>query len=263
VFSSGGGTQSIAAQVLVLQGKLRRPDIIVIADTGREMPTTWNYFNEVTLPAFQKTGIPIFRVKSSEWSYKCYTNGGAFTEPTKEGVDSHLQIPAFSNINGAVSKLKPFCSKAWKREAIQRFLTIKFGIKRSKYKNWICFSIDETNRVLRIKEGGDFKKGLVYLPLVDLMIKRQDAIQIVKKFGWPEPPRSRCFDCPNQTDYEWTEVAENFPKEFKSACDRDDYIRTRDKNAFLHSTLTPLRSVDLSKKDDLFSGGCPSGECFL
>jgi len=40
-------------------------------------------------------------------------------------------------------------------------------------------------------------------------------------------------------------------------------IRERDENAYLHSAIKPLRDADLTKPDDLFSGSCPSGECFL
>jgi len=40
VFSSGGGTQSISITALIIQGRLPKPDFTVIADTGREMPTT-------------------------------------------------------------------------------------------------------------------------------------------------------------------------------------------------------------------------------
>jgi len=40
VFSTGGGTQSTAIAGLIVQGLLPKPEICVIADTGREMPTT-------------------------------------------------------------------------------------------------------------------------------------------------------------------------------------------------------------------------------
>lgn len=60
VFSSGGGTQSCCISVMILQGRLPKPDFVVIADTGREMPTTWQYLDAVVRPAFKKEGIEAF-----------------------------------------------------------------------------------------------------------------------------------------------------------------------------------------------------------
>ena len=51
LWSSGGGTQSAAIAVLILQGKLPRPDLAVIADTEREKASTWAYMDEYTQPA--------------------------------------------------------------------------------------------------------------------------------------------------------------------------------------------------------------------
>lgn len=41
VWSNGGGTQSIATAVLVLTGRLPKPDLGVIVDTTRETSPTW------------------------------------------------------------------------------------------------------------------------------------------------------------------------------------------------------------------------------
>jgi hypothetical protein len=69
--------------------------------------------------------------------------------------------------------------------------------------------------------------------------------------------------CPNQSDYEWAEVKTDWPDKFAEAIALDESIRQRDPHAFLHSSVKPLRDANLDKPDDLFSGSCPSGECFL
>lgn len=255
VFSSGGGTQSCAISVLILQGKLPRPDYVVISDTGREMPTTWQYLDSVVRPAFKAIGLEVHRVKRSEfaspWGRKLFATSG------------DLMIPAFSNQNGKPSKLSAFCSGAWKSETIDRWFSITQGLTRSKYVKWIGFSFDETTRILRMQKGKEFKKGLIRFPLVEIPTRRHEAIEIVEKYGWPEPPRSRCFDCPNQSDKEWHQVKTIFPPLFKKAIQRDEQIRERDAHAFLHSSIAPLKDADLNPEEDLFSAGCSSGECFL
>lgn len=254
VFSNGGGTQSCCIAVMILKGELPRPAFTVIADTGREMPTTWEYLEKVVAPAFEAAEMKIYRIRASEYAL-----------PPRRGVfarSGQLMIPAYSNLGGKPSKLSAFCSGAWKVETVERWLSIEHGLTRSKYRKWIGFSVDEVNRIMRMRRGKEFKQGLIRFPLVEKFIRRDEAIKIVTEFGWPEPPRSRCFDCPNQSDLEWLEVKENHPPLFEAAINRDEFVRTKDPHAFLHSSITPLKSVDLSK-DDTLSKGCADGECFL
>lgn len=258
VFSTGGGTQSTAISALIIQGKLPRPDFVIIADTGREMPTTWQYMDAVVRPAFARIGIEVHRVSKDD-----YGEPGCLGDYSKRG-DGDLLIPVFSNQGGKPSKLSAFCSDKWKVVVVSNFLSREHGLTPSKYRKWIGFSLDETKRVLRKMDSQDFKNGLIRFPLVhDIPTKRHEAIRIVEKMGWPSPPRSRCWMCPNQSDFEWNEVQTDYPELFDKAIALDDSIRVRDANAFLHSGIVPLKTVNLEKPDDLFSGSCASGECFL
>ena len=46
VLSYGGGTQSTAMLVLIKQGKLPKPDLVLHADTGSELPETVAFIEE-------------------------------------------------------------------------------------------------------------------------------------------------------------------------------------------------------------------------
>lgn len=50
IFSYGGGRNSVAATVLIAQGRLPVPDYVVIADTGREAQSTWDYLEDIARP---------------------------------------------------------------------------------------------------------------------------------------------------------------------------------------------------------------------
>ena len=220
------------------------------------MPTTWQYLDSVIRPAMKEIGIEVHRVSSEQfaapWGRELFATSG------------QLMIPAFSNQGGGASKLSAFCSNAWKAEVIDRWFSKVHNITRSKYRKWIGFSFDEPKRVNRMRAIKEFQSGLIRLPLVDdVPTRRQEAIKIVERMGWPKPPRSRCWMCPNQSDYEWAEVKNNHPEFFKKAIELDESIRQRDAHAFLHSTIRPLKDADLREREDLFSAGCPSGECFL
>ena len=255
VWSCGGGTQSVAIGALIVQGRLPKPDFACIADTGKEMPTTWEYFDAVLKPNLAAVGVDIVRVSREE-----------FASPWGKGMfatSGQLMIPAYSNLNGEPSKLSAFCSGAWKQEVIDRWLSKVHGATRSKLVKWIGFSRDEKTRILRMQAGTEWKAGLIRFPLHDdVPLRRHEAIQLVEAMGWPKPPRSRCWMCPNQSDLEWEEVRQ-IPELWEQACALDGTIRERDPHAFLHASITPLRGADTSAGDDLFSAGCPSGECFL
>jgi len=254
VFSSGGGTQSCAIAGLIVQGRLPKPDFCVIADTGREMPTTWAYLDAVTRPALATVGVEVHRVKASEfaapWGRQIFANSG------------QLMIPAYTDQAGRLSKLSAFCSGAWKAEVVDSWLSKVHGVTRSGVRKWIGFSRDETTRIIRMRRGEEFLKGRILLPLVtDVPTTRQECIALVKAMGWPKPPRSRCWMCPNQSDREWAEVQRDHPAEFAQAVALDESNRERDAHVWLHSTGKPLKDADLREPDDLFSGGCASGEC--
>lgn len=99
-------------------------------------------------------------------------------------------------------------------------------------------------------------------PLLDVVpMHVSGCLAAVEAMGWPEPPRSRCHHCPNQSDAEWAQLT---PQEWESACTLDESIREVDPHAYLHKQMIPLRMVALNPKvdDGLFSGGCSSGTCY-
>jgi hypothetical protein len=257
VWFCGGGTQSCAIAAMIVEGFLPKPDVSMIADTGREVATTWAYLDNVLTPALSKVGVAIERVAATEFGY----GGNELFSKTDE-----LLIPAYSSQTaGTTAKLSAFCNRWWKIDALRVVLSKRHGLTRSKYRSWIGFSLDEQRRWWRMMQGEEYKAGLLYFPLVEKRLRRQQSIELVKTMGWPDPPRSRCYMCPNQNDDEWRELKETSPLEFKEAVAVDAEIRQRDPHAWLHRSCVPLADVDFSKEKepDLFNRPCDSGTCFL
>jgi hypothetical protein len=255
----GGGTQSVAVGALIVQGYLPKPDVSLIADTGRECSSTWAYLENVLNPAMAKVGVTIERVKASEYGY----GGQELWSKTDE-----LLIPAYTTLTGGdPAKLSAFCNRWWKLDAMRVYLSKIHGLTRSKYRSWVGFSLDESKRYFRMMEGEEYQKGLIWFPLVERRLRRHQAIELVKIMGWPEPPRSRCWMCPNQRDQEWLEMIENRPTEFQAAVALDIKVRERDPHAWLHKSCKPLGEIDFTappEQSELFDARpCDSGVCFL
>lgn len=244
VWSCGGGTQSCAIAALIVQGKLPKPDFSVIADTGYETGATWEYMDRVLVPELNKVGVELVRVKASE-----FATVGLWTGADKDTV----AIPAYSTMDGVMSKLPNFCTGEWKTRVIHRWLSHQ-GVKH--YVKWIGFSIDETVRVLRMQKT----QTDVFFPLVEHRLNRRGCVKLVQEMGWVKPPRSRCWICPNQLDSEWRELPKS---EFQEAVELEREIHKVDPDAWLHRSCIPLDQVDFSQPEDLFSRPCDSGMCFV
>lgn len=176
--------------------------------------------------------------------------------------DKTLLLPAFTTQGESIGKLSGFCSNTWKVETRERYVREALGVKTKEACNWIGFSLDEVRRAVRMMSGQEYKAGGIRLPLIhDVPLKREQAIQVVKDMGWPTPPRSACWMCPNQNDDEWRSLS---LEEFQLAVELDHRIREDDPFAFLHSSGIPLGQVDFTKPPDLFDGAgyCSSGGCF-
>lgn len=257
VFSSGGGTQSSAISALIVQGKLPKPDFVVIADTGLERASTWAYLDQWVRPALLSVDVEVHRIQSMEWTQKWAT--GIFS-PT----GGSLLIPAFTDQSGEPAKLSAFCSNAWKKRVIDRWLRVVHGVKRDQYRKWIGFSVDELARAARMMRSSEYQRGLIRFPLIqDVQLRRAGSINLVKQMGWPEPPRSACYICSNQHRDEWKDLKENSPEEFSIACQVDRDIRLQDPFAYLHESCVPLKEVDFDQEPASASRACDSGGCFL
>lgn len=243
IWSSGGGVQSTAIAALIVQGKLPKPDLAVIADTEREKRTTWSYMDAVTLPALASVGVILHRVQKSKYATVDLYGG-------ESGND--LLIPAFTTQSGDIGKLPAFCSNEWKRRVVQRWATREHGVKAAMM--WIGYTTDEPQRP-RTTTG----KWQERYPLIELNRSRGDCLAIVEAMGWPTPPRSACWMCPNQGEEEWGEN-EQLPQ----ATVFEDGIRKRDPNIWLHSSAIPLRAVKFDQAQDvMFRKGCQTGLCFV
>ena len=253
VWACGGGTQSCAIAVLIIQGKLPKPDISVIADTGRECAETWRYLDSVLTPELAKVGIAIERISAERFSY-CGTN-------LFNARGSSL-MPMYSTEGGRKSKLPGYCSKYWKGDVCQRYLSEVHSLTESEIVKWLGYGKEEQTRWTRCMSGKDYTEGRIFLPLVTAVsLNRAECQALVKSMGWPVPaPRSRCWMCPNQRDEEWAALS---AEELNRAVEVEREIQLKDPDVWLHRSCIPLDQVDFSQPEDLFSRPCDSGMCFV
>lgn len=246
VLSYGGGRQTVAACVLIKRGVIPRPDRIVIADTGRENPSTWEYLEEHTRPMMRSVGLEIEIAPRSFATVDLYAHNG------------DLLIPVYT----ATGKLSAFCSNEWKAYVARRHLRDS-GENGANF--WIGFALDETNRIKKEKPGPWRKR----YPLAELCLTKQDCKEVILSDGKPLPPPSSCFMCPNKSNEEWRMIRDFYPESFEVACCLDEEVRAEDvasgrSGVWLHHSRTPLRTADLEASDRREgSRQCSFGHCFV
>lgn len=104
ILSYGGGMQTIAMCVLVERGILPRPDFVIAADTGREMPSTWDYAREYAAPLLARVGLDLHIAPHNLATVDLY------------GKNGDLLMPLYTS----TGKLSTFCSGEWKARVVDR-----------------------------------------------------------------------------------------------------------------------------------------------
>ncbi len=244
VMSYGGGKQTVAMVTLVLEGKLQKPDVIVMADTGREVQTTFEYLNSIVQPALKAIGLHV-EIAGHEYSHHDLYKSG------------DLLLPTFTRQSGSVGKMPTFCSDEWKQRVIRRWLRER-GVNDTDV--WLGISLDEAERM---KASGLNWYRHVY-PLIEITpMHRSQCVTQIQKFGWEVPNKSRCYMCPNQSALAWKDLKRRNDGDFEKAAQLENEVRQKDQHVYFHPLAIPLeQAVEQSElQTDMFDG-CDSGYCF-
>jgi hypothetical protein len=247
IWSCGGGTQSGGIASLIGAGKLPRPDLAFMTDTGREKSGTWPFVDGFIRPQLAKVGLELTVIQKSDF---CEID--LFSAAT-----ASVLLPGYTNQSGEVGKLQGWCSGRWKRDVAERWMR-SIGIETAT--NWIGISVDELRRV-RTQHRGWLR--LRYPLIFDVRYSRSQCIARIRADGWAgEIPHSACWMCPNQQDSEWLDMQRNYPADFAAACALEIEIQVVDPYFWLHPSCKPLAAVDFTSQFTMFSDrGCTTG-CF-
>jgi hypothetical protein len=243
--SYGGGKQTVAIITLILQGELPKPDVIVMADTGREVRTTFEYLDRVVQPALKRIGLQVEIASHDLSKVDLYRNGD-------------LLLPAFTRQNGGlIGKMDTFCSNEWKQRVIRRWLKDR-GVTDTDV--WLGISMDEAERM---KPSGLNWYRHVY-PLIEITpMHRSGCVNQIKKFGWEVPKKSRCWMCPNQSPQAWRQMHDLDNGDFERARALEAQIRQKDEDVYLHPLAIDLwEAVKQTEMQSEMFDGCDSGYCF-
>lgn len=240
VWAFGGGVQSVAILVLIANNRLRKPDRVIMANTGRESSLTWKYTITTTVPLMDSLGMTLEIAPHELATVDLYRN-------------DDLLLPVFTE----TGKFQTYCSNEWKKFVNRRYLRSQGYGPNKPIVMWFGMSLDEFDRMR--ESDVDWIKH--HYPLCfDVKLRRHECVLTIERFGIPVPPKSACWMCPNRNDSEWLQQQREAPEDHQKAIELDKEIREKDTlgAVYLHKSRKPLDQVKFNPKQ---SSPTPLEEC--
>jgi len=238
VLTYGGGTNSSAILVELIKRGYEPPDLIIFADTGAEMPHTYEHIKIMSSYAVRHGYPEITFIKNEQQSKK-----GSIVNY----CISHRMLPAIAYGHKS-------CSVQFKIEPMQWFIDSTFG-KMHPHIRIVGYDFDEVKRSENAKgknRGGDID----WFPLIEWEMGRQECVQSLIDAGLPTAGKSSCFFCPNMSPHEIKKMAIEYPELIKKAIDLEDLAQERraedGKQSGIYGLGRAWRWKDLIATDDMF-----------
>jgi len=246
VLSFGGGIQSTALLLLVIEGRLPKPDVVIHSDTGSEMPHT----------------KPVI-----EWAEaECKKMNLHF-----EIVSSHLGAlhEAYESKGTLPMVGVRSCTVNFKIAPLNRFLRTIVGNKNGVLlaESWIGISTDESRR----RQKSQLIWAGIKFPLLDeVPLSRLQCKELVSKHGL-DVKKSACWCCPYGGVKHFVSLRAYHPMLFEKAVKME--LAMKKKRPERRDGLCPgVRDLSSLRIDSLEKWGfdfdgmstCdPEGGCFL
>lgn len=246
----GLGRQSVAMLLMAERGLIGpKPDAAIVADMGMaERGWAREMLRTLQSPNFPLS-IPIITHSSGNLE-------GDFEDATLGITNRFSQPPLFlKNEFGERGRLPRRCTRDFKVTPniaeVKRMLGYAKGARMPREmiaEQWLGFSIEEIGRFAPNKEEWLGARA----PLIEIgWTTAQCERWVLEEYGL-KVRHSGCYFCPNSGDGVWAAMKRDDLPEFERACQMDEASRHGipgvNNEAYIHSSLEPLRSIDFEQR---------------
>lgn len=215
VVSFGGGTNS-TAMLIGMKGRGIKPDLILFADTGAEMPHTYEHINAMNV-WLKKTGWPeitvlqYFTRESERMTLECECLNSK-TLPSIAYGFKRCSLKHKKSVQDKFCNNFDKCKEVWAGNG-----------KSGKVSRFIGFDADEEGRMEGAeKADAQDKKYKHEYPLIEWGWGREKCVRVIKSEGMLPPGKSSCFFCPNMKKHEIFQLKQDYPELLKRAIAIED-----------------------------------------
>ena len=241
VLSFGGGVQSTAMLLMVHEGILPRPDVVMFADTGSELPETLQHIEDNARPFIEQVlKIPFIIARSQRGTLH----------------DDYMRLSAIPMI-GIRSCTDNFKISPQRKE-IRKIVGNRNGILLAEC--WMGITTDESKRKPKIKDPREPKWIEKTYPLLDLIpTSRADCQEMNDRHNW-SVVKSGCFCCPYQSTKSWQKLKLDHPELFEISLEMERMKNIKRPGKMGLHQEKPLSTIEeLNLPDSM----CDSGGCFI
>lgn len=221
ILSYGGGVNTTALMVLLIKKKMPF-DEAVFADTGAELPET--YENIKMAKAYLKEHGICFRTVRSR-------NGTLYDTCKRRKV-----IP---------SRIWRWSTRDYKITPIHAYYR---SLKCHIYE-YLGIAYDEIERMKPSKEP--YITSL--FPLVEEKIDRAGCIELIRSAGLPVPPKSGCYFCPFNTVERWREIWMNHRRLYLKAVWLEEHSKHFPSQKLNKTPLRVLKDIGFDEDNSTLS----------
>lgn len=197
--SYGFGTNS-TAMLCGFRERGIRPDVILAADTGAEMPHSYAMLHEMNAKTQEWWGIDIVLVQA-----------------TRQGEPYTLEQHCLkTRMLPSLAYGKRSCSQKFKHQPMEKWLKDHCranGI--TSITKAIGYDAQEAHRRDKAPEEKKLLKNLTehyWYPLIEWNWRRGDCEQIICRYGLTQPRKSACYFCPASRPSEVIALQKNHPE---------------------------------------------------
>ena len=225
ILSFGGGVNSVALMVLLLREDLPL-DEVVFADTGGEVPETYEYL-DIAKQYFASHNVPFTVVaKRGDSLYDTSWRRRVFPSAIWRWSTRDFKVnPIHRHYRGIGGHINQYLAIAW----------------------------DEVHRMKDSRV--DYVTNLY--PLIDRRITREGCIEIIEDVGLPIPPRSSCFFCPFNSVDRWRWLYENHPELYEKAIALEERSKHFPTQRLTDQAFRKRTDVSLRSLAEIFASGDP------
>lgn len=220
VVAYGGGTNSVA-MLCGFRERNIKPDLIIFADTGGELPHTYEHIKIMSQKTMEWWGIPI------EIVHKTYQKQQTTLE--KDCLRNKV-LPSLSYGSKA-------CSMKYKLDPKKTYVTRWLKPQNlTEVISAVGYDAGEGHRAHNIKHKNLSKKitESQWYPLIEWMWRRPDCVDAIKRHGLPQVGKSSCFFCPSMKLGEIIRLRKEYPEYFERAIQLEQNMTVKGRIEGLH-----------------------------
>ena len=248
----GAGLNSHAV-IIECRNRGLRPDWILFADTGSELPGTLERVERMRQWCAGWVDLTVVRWIRKEGNF----------EPLHDNCLRTEKFP--SKAYGYAG-----CTDKWKVQPMEKWRKAH-GFDHGAFA--VGYDAGESRRITKACKRGDDPNMTAWYPLVAWGIDRAGCKTVCDAAGFDNVGKSSCFMCPNMTASEWYDLQQDHPEQYAIAVEIDRKARANGEKPQAGRDKTPDQAAEIGRRRVIFGAGispanadvddrCHHGGCF-